>query len=210
MNNNPTKLNDEQLIGKIKLLVSEEFKSLADLLALLAEMDFRKLYAQLGYSSLFIYMVEELHLSEIIKEAVELTKPEAEAKGLKVELEIDVKLFPIIADRQGVEIIVANLLNNAIKYNREGGQVSINAQNQGECVELKVSDTGVGIKKENLPRIFDRFYRVRDEYTRRVIGSGLGLPLVKSIVEAHSGTITVASEQHKGTTFTVSLPRNIH
>jgi two-component system phosphate regulon sensor histidine kinase PhoR len=152
---------------------------------------------------------EEIHLAEIIKEAVELTKVDAEVKGLKFEVEIDLKLFPIHADRQGVEIIVANLLNNAIKYNREGGRVCINVQNQGECVEVKVSDTGVGVKEENLPRIFDRFYRVRDEYTRMVIGSGLGLPLVKSIVEAHSGTITVASEQHKGTTFTVTLPRSI-
>ncbi|MBW1855100.1 MAG: sensor histidine kinase [Deltaproteobacteria bacterium] len=128
---------------------------------------------------------------------------------MKFEVEIDLQLFPIHADRQGVEIIVANLLNNAIKYNREGGRVCVNAQNQGECVEVKVSDTGVGVKKENLPRIFDRFFRVRDEYTRMVIGSGLGLPLVKSIVEAHSGTITVVSEQNKGTTFTVNLPRSI-
>ena len=108
-----------------------------------------------------------------------------------------------------METICTNLLSNAVKYNQEGGKVIINAQNRGEFVEIKIADTGVGISKVDLPRIFDKFFRIRTEYTRKVIGSGLGLPLVKAIIEAHLGTITVESESGKGTTFIILLPRGI-
>jgi len=100
-------------------------------------------------------------------------------------------------------------VSNSVKYNREGGKVSIGAQNRGEFIELIVADSGVGISEENLPRIFDKFYRIRSDYTRKVVGSGIGLPLVKAIIEAHFGTITVESKEEKGTTFTVLLPRGV-
>jgi signal transduction histidine kinase len=121
----------------------------------------------------------------------------------------DPQLCTIHADRQGMETVFTNLLSNAVKYNQEGGKVIINPQNRGEFVEIKIADTGVGISKVDLPRIFDKFFRIRTEYTRKVIGSGLGLPLVKAIIEAHLGTITVESESGKGTTFTILLPRGI-
>lgn len=150
---------------------------------------------------------ERINLSEIIDEAVDLVTQEAEKKGVEFEVTIDAQLFPIHADRQSMETVINNLLSNAVKYNREGGSVSISVQNRGEFVEVKVADSGVGISKENLPRIFDKFYRIRTEYTRKVIGSGIGLPLVKAIIEAHFGTISVESESEKGTIFTVLLPR---
>jgi signal transduction histidine kinase len=109
-----------------------------------------------------------------------------------------------------METVLNNLVSNAIKYNREKGAVSITAQNSGDFVEIKVSDNGVGIEKENLPQIFDKFYRIRTEQTRKVVGSGLGLPLVKDIVEAHLGTITVESKPEQGTTFTVLLPKGMN
>jgi signal transduction histidine kinase len=153
---------------------------------------------------------EEVKLPGIIEETVELLSQEAEKKGLKFKLEMDSHLFPIHADRQGIGTVVTNLVSNAVKYNRDGGSICISAQNRGDFVEVKVADTGVGIKEENLPRIFDKFYRIRDEYTRKFIGSGLGLPLVKAIVEAHLGTITVESKPEEGTTFIVLLPRGIN
>jgi signal transduction histidine kinase len=153
---------------------------------------------------------ERIALPEIIEEAVELMAQDAEKKGLKFEVTIDSHIFPIHADRQSMETVFNNLVSNAIKYNRENGTISINAQNRGEFIEIKVADTGVGIAKENLTQIFDKFYRIRTEQTRKVIGSGLGLPLVKAIVEAHLGTITVESKLGKGTTFTVLLPRGIN
>lgn len=152
---------------------------------------------------------ERIALPEIIDEVIELMAQEAEKKGLKFEVTIEAQLFPIHADRQSMETVVNNLVSNAVKYNREGGRVSISVQNRGEFVELEVSDTGVGISEENLPRIFDKFYRIRSDYTRKVIGSGMGLPLVKAIIEAHFGAITVGSKSGEGTTFTVLLPRGI-
>jgi PAS domain S-box-containing protein len=153
---------------------------------------------------------ERIALPEIIEEAVELMAQDAEKKGLKFEVTIDSHIFPIHADRQSMETVFNNLVSNAIRYNRENGSISIKAQNRGEFIEVKVADTGVGIAKENLTQIFDKFYRIRTEQTRKVIGSGLGLPLVKAIVEAHLGTITVESKLGKGTTFTVLLPRGIN
>ncbi len=150
---------------------------------------------------------ERLVLPEIIDEAVELMASEAEKKGLRFEVTVDAELYPIHADRQNMETVFTNLVSNAVKYNREGGRVSISARNRGEFIEVTVADSGVGIDKENLSRIFDKFFRIRSDYTRKVVGSGIGLPLVKAIVEAHFGTISVASELGKGTTFTVLLPR---
>jgi len=153
---------------------------------------------------------ERIVIPKIIEEVVELMSPEAEKKGLTFKVTLDSQIFPIHADYQSMETVLNNLVSNAIKYNREKGAVSITAQNSGDFVEIKVSDNGVGIEKENLPQIFDKFYRIRTEQTRKVVGSGLGLPLVKDIVEAHLGTITVESKPEQGTTFTVLLPRGMN
>jgi signal transduction histidine kinase len=153
---------------------------------------------------------ERILLPEIIEEVVELMSGEAEKKGLTFNITIDSQVFPVHADRQSMETVLNNLVSNAIKYNREGGYISINVKNSGEFVELKVSDNGVGIEKENLSQIFDKFYRIRTEKTRQVVGSGLGLPLIKDIIEAHLGMITVESNPEQETTFTVLLPKGMN
>ena len=157
----------------------------------------------------FTQQIEKICLPEIIKGALEVMTPEAEKKKLHLEVSLDSQLFTIHADRQGMETVFTNLLSNAVKYNQEGGRVIIKAQNRGEFVEIKVTDTGVGISKVDLPHIFDKFFRIRTEYTRKVVGSGLGLPLVKAIIESHLGTITVESDLGKGAIFTILLPRGI-
>jgi two-component system phosphate regulon sensor histidine kinase PhoR len=103
--------------------------------------------------------------------------------------------------------IFTNLVSNAIKYTPEGGKVWITLAEEGGFVKVSVSDTGLGIKREDLSRIFDRFYRVKTTETRQIVGTGLGLSIVKSIVDAHLGLISVDSEVGKGTTFTVLLPK---
>ena len=150
---------------------------------------------------------EKIVLPDIIESVVELIAPEAQTKGLKIEINLDSQLLPIYADRQSMETVFTNLIANAVKYNREEGKVIISAQNRGEFIEIKIGDTGVGLSKADLPRIFDKFFRIRTEYTRKVVGSGLGLPLTKAIIEAHLGSIKVESEPEKGTEFTVLLPR---
>ena len=105
-----------------------------------------------------------------------------------------------------MEDIFNNLVSNAINYSPEGGRVTITAQGLGEYMEIKVQDTGVGIPPEEIPKIFDKFYRVKSPKTRQVIGTGLGLAIVKGIVEAHQGTVDVESTVDKGTTFRILLP----
>ena len=97
---------------------------------------------------------ERLVVPDIIEEAVELMVPEADKKGLTFEVTIDAELFPIHADRQNMETVCGNLVSNAVKYNREGGRVTIGARNRGEFIEIQVTDSGVGIAQENLASYF--------------------------------------------------------
>ena len=100
-----------------------------------------------------------------------------------------------------------NLLSNGLQYTSEGGSIELKTSVEGDYVKVDVSDTGIGIAPNDLHKIFDRFYRIRSEKTRHVIGTGLGLAVTKAIIEAHSGSIEVESEIGKGTTFSVLLPR---
>jgi len=109
--------------------------------------------------------------------------------------------------RFGLEQALLNLLHNAIKFNRPGGEVLVQAGNaQGGGVRIAVSDTGIGIPSQDLPRIFERFYRVDKAHSRDVGGTGLGLSIVKHVVERMNGTIRVESRLGKGSTFTLLFP----
>jgi len=150
---------------------------------------------------------EPLTLQEVIQKVVELMKTEAEQKRVDLQF-IPPTQNPVIhADRNGMEGVFTNLISNAIKYTPEGGKVQITLSEEGGFAKVTVSDTGIGIKKEDLQRIFDKFYRVKTPQTRQIVGTGLGLSIVKSIVDAHLGSISVESEEGKGTTFTVLLPK---
>jgi two-component system phosphate regulon sensor histidine kinase PhoR len=144
-------------------------------------------------------------ISKIVEEIVSLMAPRAEERGITLTHScLDLK--PVQADPKNMEEIFNNLISNAINYSPEGGHVTVTAQGLGEYMEIKVQDTGVGIPSEELPKIFDKFYRVKSPKTRQVIGTGLGLAIVKGIVEAHQGTIEVESIVDKGTTFRILLP----
>jgi signal transduction histidine kinase len=99
-----------------------------------------------------------------------------------------------------------NIVSNAVKYTPEGGEMEITTSVNGGLVNLTVKDSGIGISKEDLPHIFDRFFRVKGKATRHITGSGLGLSLVKEVVEAHKGYVDVKSDPGRGTTFTLSFP----
>ncbi|MBW7938800.1 MAG: hypothetical protein H3C63_08355, partial [Candidatus Omnitrophica bacterium] len=130
-----------------------------------------------------------------------------EADSKKITLSKEVQGHPQAAgDNDRLQQVLNNLLSNAIKYTREGGEVVVSAVEAGETVSLSVADTGIGLKPEDLARLFQRFFRVRNEDTRKISGTGLGLSISKSIVDAHGGRLTVTSEYGKGTTFTVILP----
>jgi signal transduction histidine kinase len=129
----------------------------------------------------------------------------AQEKGISLTYTCN-GLKPIYADPKSIEEIFSNLVTNAINYSPGGGQVSVSANGLGEYMEIRVADTGVGIDPEELPKIFDKFYRVKHPETRQVMGTGLGLAIVKGVIEAHQGTIDVESTLGKGTVFRILLP----
>lgn len=153
---------------------------------------------------------EPLQLNDIAQKVVELLSPQAAKKNIALHLKKAKNLPLIDADPNNMEEIFINLVSNALHYTPEGGHIVIKTGRQGEYVTIAVQDTGIGIKKEDIPRIFDKFYRVQSDQTRMVSGSGLGLSIVKGIVEAHFGKIDVVSQVGKGTTFTVSLPPKLN
>jgi len=144
-------------------------------------------------------------MGRIIRNQVDLLEVRARDQGITLTCTCE-NLKPVQADPKNIEEIFNNLFSNAINYSPEGGRVSITAQGQGEYMEIKISDTGVGIPEEELPKIFDKFYRVKHPKTRQVMGTGLGLAIVKGVVEAHHGTIDVESVPDQGTTFRILLP----
>jgi two-component system sensor histidine kinase BaeS len=101
---------------------------------------------------------------------------------------------------------VSNLLSNAVKYTPEGGNITVVVEPEDGQVVVKIADDGIGISQEDLPHVFDKFYRVDSPETEDIIGSGLGLSIVKTIVEKHRGRIWVESELGQGTTFAIVLP----
>ena len=144
-------------------------------------------------------------IGQIIEEVVSLMESRAQERGISLTYSCQ-DLKPIQADPKNMEEIFNNLITNAINYSPEGGRVSITANGIGEQMEIKVEDTGVGIPPEELPKIFDNFYRVKHPKTRQITGTGLGLAIVKSAIEAHQGSIDVESVVDQGTTFRILLP----
>jgi len=147
-----------------------------------------------------------VNLPEVIGHIIELTRPRAEGQNILLRLEIPEDLPLIEADPRCMEELFSNLISNAVNYSPDGGEIVVSLAPSGNFVEVCVSDTGVGIEPEEIPKIFDKFYRIKDQRTRHVRGSGLGLALVKEIVESHCGTLEVKSRPGLGTTFRVLLP----
>ncbi|MFN8556499.1 MAG: GAF domain-containing protein [Dehalococcoidia bacterium] len=128
-------------------------------------------------------------------------------RGVAIMLDVADDLPPVMADPGRLEQVVANLIDNAIKFSPEGASVAIHAHPAaGDAVAIEVSDRGPGIAPEHQARVFERFYRVESGLTRQAGGSGLGLAICKAIIEQHGGTITLASVEGAGSTFTVTLP----
>lgn len=152
---------------------------------------------------------EPLDLGTVLDEAAERMRGLAEPGRITIEISVPDDPGTMEGDREALNHLFGNLIGNAIKYNREEGRVHIRLEEDENDFVATVSDTGVGIPPEGLPFIFDEFFRVKTRETRKLTGSGLGLSLVKKIVEAHKGRIKVSSELGQGTTFTVILPKHL-
>jgi signal transduction histidine kinase len=127
-------------------------------------------------------------------------------EGFSIEVEIKKDLPMIMVDRVGIAQAVTNLIDNAVKYSGESRRIIVGASETDSSVSITVQDFGIGIRKEDLERVFERFFRGGDELTRTIKGSGLGLTLVKEIIEAHNGTVHAESEPGRGSTFFIKLP----
>lgn len=143
-----------------------------------------------------------LDLSKMIAECVELVRPLADERGIRMNM--DLSPIEITGDAEKLSLVVTNLLTNAIQYNCDDGEVKIGTSREGDLVALTVGDTGRGISVENMPRVFERFYRA--DKSRSSGNAGLGLSISRAIVTAHGGTIDVASKEGAGAVFTVRLP----
>ncbi len=140
----------------------------------------------------------------IVEKILDISK--VQSKKHEIVKEIPDGLTPIYADKDKLKEVLINLVSNAIKYSPDGGMVKIKLSEEEGNLRMDVTDQGMGIAQEHLGKIFDQFYRVDSSLTYKVSGTGLGLAIVKSTVEAHGGTVRVASEVGKGSTFTVLLP----
>lgn len=139
---------------------------------------------------------------------LEREAPNAEHKGIALHTELDDEPGTVMAGEVGLQIIFGNLLNNAIKYTPEGGEVSVRYQvdRAMHTAQVTIADTGIGIPAEDMPNIFNEFFRARNVKSGPIVGTGIGLSTVKTLVDRYRGTLTLESEEGKGTTVTVSLP----
>jgi two-component system, sensor histidine kinase and response regulator len=149
--------------------------------------------------------IRDLDLGLVAKSCIDTMMPMAIQFDVKIELDQTTSI-PFTADSEEMEIVFNNLISNAIKYNTPSGKVVCNIKLNSDEVIISISDTGVGIAKEDLPKLFLEFSRIRTASTKDVTGSGLGLSIVKRIVDMYKGKIEVVSEVGKGTKFNVTLP----
>ncbi|USG64431.1 cell wall metabolism sensor histidine kinase WalK [Brevibacillus ruminantium] len=152
--------------------------------------------------------VAEVDLQDLMSSTVALLQDQAQRKQISIQLPKPEPRITLTTDKDCLQQIILNLVTNAVVYTPEGGAISLELHQEKEQVEIRVKDTGIGIPETDLPRIFERFYRVDRARSRDSGGTGLGLAIVKHLVENLHGQITVKSTEGKGTTFTVTLPIN--
>jgi signal transduction histidine kinase len=186
---------DEKTIRSL----SEEASSLARLVADLQELT-------LADSGNLRITRQPEDLTMLVRDSVTAIQGKAANKGVSVSSELP-EILPLVdIDAQRIKQVLGNLIDNAVAHTGAGGAVNISSRQDGDFIYITVADTGEGIPPEHLPFIFERFYRVDKSRTRATGGSGLGLTIAKRLVDAHGGTITVTSQQGKGSAFTFSLP----
>ena len=197
------------LAGEISDKQKEILERCSQKVGALAEMATQLLDLSKIESGLTTEERENLNLSELLFQQLGFHQDQAVQKNISLTAgPIDPNL-KIMANPCHLREVVANLLSNAIKYTPDGGCVTLSAVEKDGYACIRVSDTGFGIPAEDLKRVFNRFYRVKNEKTRFIIGTGLGLSIVKSIVEAHHGRVGVESELGRGSIFWVDLPLKV-
>ncbi|WP_017726615.1 two-component system histidine kinase PnpS [Halalkalibacterium ligniniphilum] len=192
-------MDDEKLREKFLKIIWKESERLQSLIQDLLELSkIEQHYFQLN--------LQQTNLATIVEDVVTLLKSKAEEKGIMLEFS-STGSFDLQGDPERLKQIVINLINNGIMYTPSGGRITVALKENGDELELTVQDTGIGIGEAEIPRIFERFYRVDRARSRNSGGTGLGLAIVKHLVEAHDGKIRVESVVGGGTTFIIAFQR---
>jgi two-component system phosphate regulon sensor histidine kinase PhoR len=150
--------------------------------------------------------LESVNLNLLSKEVIARLSPQADRKQVSLSAELFPDLPDVSADKERTRQVILNIVHNAIKFTPPGGRIVVSTELDGQSIMTQVSDTGIGISKQDLPHIFERFFKA--DKSRATSGSGLGLAIAKHIVQAHGGSVWVQSEQGKGSTFGFNLPLN--
>ena len=150
--------------------------------------------------------IRELPLNEIISEALLLCQSDIKKKNLKVKTNYSPHGITVKADLHEVSRLFLNLINNAVKYNKDGGSISVTAEEKNQFTVVKVSDTGIGLKPEEQAKLFVEYFRAKNEFTKQIHGTGLGLSIVKRIIESYDGKIEFKSIYGEGTEFILYFP----
>jgi signal transduction histidine kinase/PAS domain-containing protein len=155
------------------------------------------------------FIINNENIVEVIRNITQTVSEHFKSKGIKIEFQTDIEEKTIACDADKIERIMLNLISNSIKFSENESTIVVSIHDKGDAVEIKVSDNGIGIDSKHIDCIFERYYQADKSISRKVEGSGIGLPLVKEFVELHSGQIIVESEIGKGSTFIVELPVKI-
>jgi signal transduction histidine kinase len=188
--------SERELVGRAVKRTDQALKLASDLLILARSQEAR-----------FAAAMKEVSLSRALREVSASLQPRADKAEVALAVDCPPDLPPVLGDQESLEQLVTNLTSNAIKYTPRGGRVSVSAAAQGDSITLRVSDTGIGISKEDLPCVFDEFYRGKNAREFDEQGTGLGLSIVKSITDAHGAKVHVDSAVGQGTTFIVTLSK---
>jgi signal transduction histidine kinase len=149
--------------------------------------------------------IRNIDLYEIAKTVVDTIEPLSIQKNVKVHLDVEENTF-IKADSHEMEIILSNFVSNAVKYNKDGGEVFLTITKSSDQYIIAIEDTGIGISDEDQKLLFQDFMRIRNTQTKNITGSGLGLSIAKKMIELYNGTVDVKSTPDLGSKFTVKLP----
>jgi two-component system phosphate regulon sensor histidine kinase PhoR len=152
--------------------------------------------------------MENFDIVDLAKDIFDQTEMKAKKANLSISLDKDYDSISVLADKDKIIQVFTNLIINSIKYGKEGGATKVRFYDMGENILVEVADDGIGISQENLPRLFERFYRVDKSRSRDQGGTGLGLAIVKHILESHNQVINVRSTKDVGTTFSFTLQKS--
>jgi signal transduction histidine kinase len=192
-------VHDEQQVRKYGDLVRNEGRRLTEMVEQILE--FAGIQSeQRGFA------LRPVQLAAMLHDVVDASRSLIDAEGMTVEFSLADRLPPVLGDEAALRRVFQNLVSNAIKYGRGGGWMGITARQAGRELHVTIADRGIGIQPAEQTRIFEPFYRTPDVVAAQIQGAGLGLSLVKRIVEAHGGRIAVASTPGSGSEFTVVLP----